>query len=88
MCNLPYTGHTIKWQSQKNIIIKKFEIHWSVSDEKAQKKKPEQIKISKCKLKDSSVKVELHSWHEMNSTEEWWWLLQIGEIKGKKRQIT
>lgn len=39
------------------------------------KKKTEQIKISKCKLKDSSVKVELHSWHEMNSTEEWWWLL-------------
>lgn len=38
-------------------------------------KKIEQIKISECKLKGSSVKVELHLRHEMNSTEEWWWLL-------------
>lgn len=35
-------------------------------------KKIEQIKISECKSKESSVKVELHLWHEMNSTEEWW----------------
>lgn len=38
-------------------------------------KKIEQIKISDCKSKDPLVKEELHLWHEMNSTEEWWWLL-------------